>query len=124
MAVKKGKVQLARGGVMGGLDASESKTKPEKKVGKEREPRKDSGAEDEEGGLASQLTVDLTGTEIDRLLRLKEVLQYIPVGRSTWWSGVKSGRYPAPIKLGPRTTTWTLSSILQLMNQKEGNNHE
>ena len=28
----------------------------------------------------------------------------IPVGRSTWWAGVKSGRFPKPVKLGPRTT--------------------
>lgn len=53
----------------------------------------------------------------DRLIRLKEVLELIPVGKSTWWSGVKSRRYPAPVKnLGPRITAWTLSSILQLVN--------
>lgn len=26
----------------------------------------------------------------------------IPVGKSTWWEGVRSGRYPKPVKLGPR----------------------
>lgn len=120
MAGKKGEVQFGRGGVMGGLEASESKAKHGKVVRKERESGENS--ENEEGNFASQLTVDLT--EIDRLLRLKEVLQYIPVSKSTWWAGVKSGRYPAPVKLGPRTTTWALSSILQLMNQKEGNSYE
>ena len=37
------------------------------------------------------------------LLRLKDILAPrgpIPVSKSTWWAGVKSGRYPAPIKLG------------------------
>ena len=28
----------------------------------------------------------------------------IPVGKSTWWAGVKSSRFPRPVKLGPRTT--------------------
>jgi prophage regulatory protein len=28
----------------------------------------------------------------------------IPVSRSTWWAGVKNGRYPKPVKLGPRIT--------------------
>ena len=28
--------------------------------------------------------------KIDRLLRLKEVLEYIPISKSTWWAGVKS----------------------------------
>jgi predicted DNA-binding transcriptional regulator AlpA len=62
----------------------------------------------------------------ERLLRLKEVLSYIPVGKSTWWGGVKSGRYPAPVRnLGPRITAWTLSSILQLVTgNKEPYQHE
>jgi prophage regulatory protein len=39
----------------------------------------------------------------------------IPVSASSWWSGVKSGRYPQPIKLSARTTVWKLSDILELM---------
>ena len=37
-----------------------------------------------------------------------------PVGKSTWWAGVKSGRFPKPVKLGPRTTAWTNESLLAL----------
>ena len=44
-------------------------------------------------------------------IRVKEVLRYIPVSKSTWWSGVKSGRYPKPVKLGPRTTAWRVQDI-------------
>ena len=40
-----------------------------------------------------------------------------PMSRSTWWAGVKSGRYPKPVKLGPRTTAWSTSSIKALMEQ-------
>ena len=39
----------------------------------------------------------------------------IPVSRSSWWAGVKSGRYPAPVKLGPRTTAWRVSDIRNLI---------
>lgn len=35
----------------------------------------------------------------------------IPVSRSSWWAGVKSGRYPKPVKLGPRTTAWRIEDI-------------
>jgi len=35
----------------------------------------------------------------------------IPVSRSTWWAGVKSGRYPTPLKLGPRITVWRIEDI-------------
>ena len=45
------------------------------------------------------------------LLRLPQVLALIPVSRSAWWAGCKSGRYPKPVKLGPRTTAWRASDI-------------
>lgn len=41
----------------------------------------------------------------------------IPIGRSTWWAGVKSGRYPQPIKLGPRTTAWRVEDIRRLIDE-------
>ncbi|QJD31182.1 helix-turn-helix transcriptional regulator [Methylococcus geothermalis] len=41
----------------------------------------------------------------------------IPVSRSTWWAGVKDGRYPKPIKIGPRTTVWTVEDIRELVNR-------
>lgn len=39
----------------------------------------------------------------------------IPVSKSSWWAGCKSGRYPAPFKLGPRTTVWKVSDIRALI---------
>lgn len=51
----------------------------------------------------------------DRLLRGKEVLAIIPISRSSWYKGVKEGRYPQPIKLGPRTTCWRESDINKLI---------
>jgi prophage regulatory protein len=53
-------------------------------------------------------------------LRLPQVLKMIPVGKSTWWAGVKSGRYPRAYKLGPRTTAWKAADILKLI---EAENH-
>ena len=38
----------------------------------------------------------------------------IPVGRTTWWEGVKSGRFPKPTKLGPRITVWRAEDIRRL----------
>ena len=37
-------------------------------------------------------------------LRLKQVLELYPVSARTWWAGVKTGRFPRPVKLGPRAT--------------------
>lgn len=39
----------------------------------------------------------------------------IPVSRSTWWAGVKDGRFPKPLKLGPRTTVWRIEDIRALI---------
>lgn len=44
-------------------------------------------------------------------LRLRQVLTVIPVSKSTWWAGVSSGRFPQPVKLGPRTTAWRVEDI-------------
>ena len=39
----------------------------------------------------------------------------IPVGKSTWWLGVRSGRFPQPVKLGPRITAWRVEDIRRLI---------
>ncbi|NDU91297.1 MAG: AlpA family phage regulatory protein [Ferrovum sp.] len=41
----------------------------------------------------------------------------IPIGRSSWWNGVRTGRFPKPVKLGPRTTVWRVEDILSLIKQ-------
>jgi prophage regulatory protein len=46
-----------------------------------------------------------------RYLRLPQVLERIPVSKSTWWKGVKDGIFPESIKLSPRTTVWLESDI-------------
>jgi predicted DNA-binding transcriptional regulator AlpA len=54
----------------------------------------------------------------DRLLRLAAILAPagpIPVSKSTWWAGVKSGRFPKPVKLGPRITAWRSDEIQALV---------
>jgi predicted DNA-binding transcriptional regulator AlpA len=44
----------------------------------------------------------------------------IPIGRSTWWEGVRTGRYPKPVKLGPRTTAWRVEDIRDLIERLQG----
>lgn len=50
-------------------------------------------------------------------LRLPQILALIPVGRSSWWLDVKSGRYPKPAKLGPKTTVWRTADIEALIER-------
>lgn len=50
-------------------------------------------------------------------LRLPQVLELIPVSRSTWWAGVASNRFPPAVKLGPRTTAWRCEDIRELITR-------
>lgn len=44
----------------------------------------------------------------------------IPVKKTCWWAGVKSGRFPKPVKLGPRITAWRVEDIKALIAQIQG----
>ena len=35
----------------------------------------------------------------------------IPISKSTWWAGIKTGRYPKPVKLGDRITAWRVEDV-------------
>ena len=48
-------------------------------------------------------------------LRLPEVLKIIPVSKSTWWAGIKTGIYPSPKKLSAKTSAWCVSDIKNLI---------
>lgn len=47
-------------------------------------------------------------------LRLSQILNIIPISKSAWWEGCRSGLYPKPVKLGPRTTAWRVEDIREL----------
>jgi predicted DNA-binding transcriptional regulator AlpA len=48
-------------------------------------------------------------------MRLPQVLSVIPLGKTCWWEGVKSGRFPKPIKLSERCTAWRAEDIRDLI---------
>jgi len=61
--------------------------------------------------MKNNITLPETG-----FLRLSQVLKFIPVGKSTWWEGVKSGRFPKPLKLSVKTTVWKAEDIRELID--------
>jgi prophage regulatory protein len=52
--------------------------------------------------------------------RKRGIEPLLPVGRSTFLAGVKSGKYPKPVKLGERTTAWKKADILALLDSVDG----
>jgi prophage regulatory protein len=57
-----------------------------------------------------QPTIPETG-----FVRLPQILAVFPVSRSTWWEGVKRGKYPAAVKLGANMTAWRAEDIRELI---------
>jgi len=41
----------------------------------------------------------------------------IPISKSTWWEGVRTGRFPKPVKLGVRITVWRVEDIRALLGE-------
>lgn len=53
-------------------------------------------------------------------IRLPAVLAVIPISKSSWWNGIREGRYPKPSKkFGPRISAWDVRGIRALL-EKEG----
>ena len=56
-------------------------------------------------------------------LRLKHIIgdgntpPIIPISKSSWWDGVKKGKYPQPIKIGDNITVWRSDDIQQLVDR-------
>ena len=63
-----------------------------------------------------------TSFPVSGFLRLRSIIGPegpIPVSKSTWWEGVRSGRYPRPVKLGPRITAWRVEDIIKLITHPQ-----
>jgi predicted DNA-binding transcriptional regulator AlpA len=48
-------------------------------------------------------------------VRLSTILKIIPISRSTWWKGVKSGKFPKSVKIGDRITVWRVDDIREFI---------
>lgn len=64
------------------------------------------------------------------LVRLRQILgdpkarpsiePIIPVSRSCWLAGVKSGRFPKPVRLSTRAIAWRSVDIQALLDSMKG----
>lgn len=53
-------------------------------------------------------------------IKLAQVLGLIPLGRTSWLNGVKSGKYPKPVKIGARSVAWKVEDIRALVERLGG----
>jgi predicted DNA-binding transcriptional regulator AlpA len=71
-------------------------------------------------GVSTRLYTEIQHFPQTGFLRLSSILAPngpIPLGRSSWWAGIKTGRFPKPVKLGPRTTAWRVEDIRDLIER-------
>ena len=62
---------------------------------------------------------------LEKLYRLSDLIppknsskkRILPISRSSWYKGISEGRYPKPIRLGPRISVWKESDIQKLINE-------
>lgn len=51
--------------------------------------------------------------------RRRRVPPIIPISKSSWWAGIKTGKYPKPVKLSARCTCWHAEDIRKLIAPKK-----
>jgi prophage regulatory protein len=48
------------------------------------------------------------------------IVGVFPVSKLSWWRGIREGRFPKPVKLGPNSTGWKVEDIRELLSQIAG----
>ena len=52
-----------------------------------------------------------------RMLRLRAVQQIIPYATSSIYERINEGRFPKPVRIGPRAVAWIEDEILELQEK-------
>ena len=53
--------------------------------------------------------------EIDPILPLRQVLGIVPVSKTTWYQGIKEGRFPRPLQISAKRVGWLASQIKRVV---------
>ena len=48
-------------------------------------------------------------------VRLPVIINVLGIGKTTWWCGIKEGRYPKPVKLSTNISAWKVQDIRALI---------
>ena len=62
-------------------------------------------------------TKNLHELPAEGFVRLPVVLRVLDIGKTTWWCGVREGKFPKPIKIGTRTARWNVKDIRALIER-------
>lgn len=67
----------------------------------------------------TNITTEAVSLPLTGFVRIPLILSVIPIGKSTWWAGVKSGRFPQPVRPSPfgRVAVWRAEDIRELVGR-------
>ena len=54
---------------------------------------------------------EVQGMQSDGWLNVRQVCEYLNISQTTFYEGVKSGRFPAGVAFGAKTLRWRISDI-------------
>jgi len=57
--------------------------------------------------------------QLVKYIRLNDLKEYLPFSKSTIYSMVKEGRFPAPYKLGVRVSAWSLEEVNEWLDARK-----
>ena len=58
-----------------------------------------------------------------KYVRLRKLIEIVPMSKATIWRKLKDGSFPQPVKLGKRITAWRMDDIaawLASRHEEEG----
>ena len=61
--------------------------------------------------------ITIHSVDTTALYRAQDCAEFFSIGLSTWWSWSRSGKIRPGIKIGPQTTVWEGSYLLEIKQQ-------
>ena len=59
--------------------------------------------------------MDNSPSILPELYRVKHITALLSISKTAWLNGVKEGRFPRPVRLGPRSIAWRRADIEALI---------
>lgn len=72
--------------------------------------------------IATTHALDFDALPDSAFVRLPNLLVLFACSRATIWRWVKNGLLPAPKKVGPRVTAWSVAELRQVLSARMGSN--
>ncbi|MCX7553641.1 AlpA family phage regulatory protein [Marinicella sp. S1101] len=61
--------------------------------------------------------------QLVKYIRWNDLKEYLPFSKSTIYSMIKEGRFPAPIKLSVRVSAWSLEDVNEWLEARKQDSH-